>query len=292
MDQQEAADRKNARVIDKLTLALPREFDRNANLVLIRRFAQELTAGQAPWLCGIHDAGSDATNPHAHFVLRDRHHQTGKRCVGMSEKGSTERVRQLWEHCVNEALSDAELDARVDHRSLKAQRMDKLLQASACDDPKTADLLREEAATLDRTPQGHEGAVPTRLETQGIRSTKLERLRWMREDRASARAAAREDEVTERGPIEPPTMAEDGAGPFGTPSVRRPCAGTERRPRGSTSRRTPGPRSLPPASMSGAMGSLFQRLLRPGAAPPGGMRAKPCVEAVPPRPPRPLRRAR
>ena len=214
MDQQEARDRKNARIIDKLTLALLREFDREASLALIRRFAQELTGGQAPWVCGVHDAGSDASNPHAHFVLRDRHHKTGKRVVGMSEKGFTERVRQLWEHVLNEALEEAGSDARVDHRSLKAQRAEKLLQADACTDARTTDLLREEAATLDRVPQGHEGATATRVEAQGIRSIKLARLRKMREDRAIHRAAARAaaglDGDADPGPVEPPTMAETG----------------------------------------------------------------------------------
>ena len=133
IDRQEQADRKNARVIDKIMLALPRELDAERRVELIRRFAEELTCGQTPWLAAFHDKGRDVHNPHCHFVLRDRHVDTGKRVVGMSEKGSTERVRQLWERLANDALAQAGLDTRIDRRSLAAQRADKLDQAARCE---------------------------------------------------------------------------------------------------------------------------------------------------------------
>lgn len=95
LDEQEAGDRKNARVIDKLRLSLPVELDERRRDQLVKRFVDELTNGEVPWLAAIHDKGKDAANPHVHLVVRDRHIEHGKRALGMSEKGSTERVREL-----------------------------------------------------------------------------------------------------------------------------------------------------------------------------------------------------
>ena len=168
IDDEERQDRKNARVIDKFTLALPVELDAAQRMELVRDFAGRLTNGEAPWLAAIHDRGKDAHNPHCHFVLRDRHVVTGKRAVGMSEKGSTERVRQIWEQTANDALTVAGTDARIDRRSLKAQG-------------------------IDRVPQGHEGPRAQSIEARAPgASTKIARIEDARRERDAKRAAERE----------------------------------------------------------------------------------------------------
>ena len=107
LNDQERGDRKNARVIDKVTIALPRELDQAERVQLVRDFAVEIGEGRIPWLAGIHDQGEDQHNPHAHVIFRDRDHETGKRVVGLSEKGSTEAIREAWERVTNQALERA-----------------------------------------------------------------------------------------------------------------------------------------------------------------------------------------
>ena len=121
MRAQEDGDRKNARVIDKVMLALPRELSSGQRAALVRAFAEEVTAGRAPWLAAFHDRDKDAQNPHCHLIIRDRDPATGKRVIGMSEVGSTDKLRQLWEAHANRALDEAGRADRIDRRTLKEQ---------------------------------------------------------------------------------------------------------------------------------------------------------------------------
>lgn len=117
----ENADRKNARASDKLMLALPRELDAEQRAQLVRGFAEDVTRGRAPWLAAFHDQGKDAHNPHAHLVIRDRDPDSGRRVAGLSEKGSTDRLRALWETHANRALEKAGRSERIDRRTLEEQ---------------------------------------------------------------------------------------------------------------------------------------------------------------------------
>lgn len=126
--EQEGGERKNGRVVDKIMLALPIELDADQRLALLRDYAAQVTQGRAPWLAAIHDQGKDAQNPHAHLVVRDKDTVTGRRVVGLSEKGSTQRLRELWEATANAHLERAGLDARIDRRTLAAQGIDRKAQ--------------------------------------------------------------------------------------------------------------------------------------------------------------------
>lgn len=128
LDSQEDGDRKNARVIDKVMVALPLELSPEERAVLVRAFAEDMTEGRASWAAGIHDGPEDADNPHAHLIFRDRDVKSGKRVMQLSEKGSTERLRLAWERHVNQALKEAGHDVRVDRRTLAAQGIDREAQ--------------------------------------------------------------------------------------------------------------------------------------------------------------------
>jgi len=117
----EDSSRKNARVIDKVMIALPKELDAEQRAALVRSFAEAVTKGKASWLAAFHDKGKDAQNPHCHLVIRDRNPRTGKRVIGMSEAGSTKLLRELWEEHANAALAEAKLDIRIDRRTLEEQ---------------------------------------------------------------------------------------------------------------------------------------------------------------------------
>ena len=136
IDRQEALDRKNARVIDKIRIALPRELDEQQRAELLRSFCQDITGGRVPWYAGIHQSGEDAHNPHAHIVVRDRDIETGKRVLKWSDSprdrakeglvpNAVEHIRERWEALANDALARAGHDARIDRRTLEAQGIDR-----------------------------------------------------------------------------------------------------------------------------------------------------------------------
>ena len=136
MNREEEADRKNARVLDKIRLALPRELSPSQRAELVQTFAQDLTGGRVPWYAATHQTGEDAHNPHCHLVVRDRDIDTGKRVLKLSDSArdrtaaglqpkAVEWVRERWEAVCNAALEHAGVDARIDRRSLAAQGIDR-----------------------------------------------------------------------------------------------------------------------------------------------------------------------
>ena len=126
LDEAEQADRKNARVIDKIMVALPLEMDAAQREALIRVFIRRLSGDRVPWLAAIHDTGKDAHNPHAHIVIRDRDAASGQRFLKLSDKDSTQRLRSLWEMCLNHALEAIGSPQRVSRLSLAAQGVARL----------------------------------------------------------------------------------------------------------------------------------------------------------------------
>lgn len=136
MDRQEMADRKNARVLDKIRIALPRELSKEQRLQLARDFCEELTGNRIPWMLAIHQEGKDAHNPHAHIVVRDRDLESGKRVLRLSDSArereaaglepkAVEWIRQRWEASANAALERAGQEQRVDRRTLDAQGIER-----------------------------------------------------------------------------------------------------------------------------------------------------------------------
>jgi hypothetical protein len=125
LEREEGGDRKNARIIDKVMVALPVELSPAQREALVRAYGQRVSQGRASWVAAIHDSGKDAHNPHAHFIFRDRDFETGRRVIMTTELGSTERLRRDWEEVTNRALQGAGLDLRIDRRSLAAQGIER-----------------------------------------------------------------------------------------------------------------------------------------------------------------------
>ena len=125
LDGQEEADRKNARVIDKVMVALPLELTPEQWADLVREFVRQVGRGRVPWLAAIHNRGKDAHNPHAHIIIRDRDTETGKRVALLSEQHSTDWLRAKWEGCVNRALEAQGRPERVSRLSLIAQGIER-----------------------------------------------------------------------------------------------------------------------------------------------------------------------
>ncbi|WP_424991332.1 MobA/MobL family protein [Fluviibacterium sp. S390] len=136
MNRAEMGDRKNARVIDKVRIALPRELSPEQRMQLVQDFAHDLTGERVAWFAAIHAQGKDAHNPHCHLVIRDRDLDTGKRVLRLSdsprdrakaglEPKAVEWVRAKWEDHANRALEAAGHEARIDRRTLEAQGIDR-----------------------------------------------------------------------------------------------------------------------------------------------------------------------
>jgi MobA/MobL family len=125
LDRAENNDRKNARIVDKLIIALPVELNPAQREALVRDFCEQASKGRASWVAAMHDKGKDAHNPHVHVIFRDRDYQSGRRVMMTSERGSTERFRLCWEESANRALERAGLDIRIDRRTLAAQGIDR-----------------------------------------------------------------------------------------------------------------------------------------------------------------------
>jgi hypothetical protein len=140
----EAAEKqRNSRVAREYQVALPPELTPEQRLALARSFSRELADryGVAVDLA-IHDPkpGRESQNFHAHMLTTTREvtptglgakagldmHNVARAQRGLSshsEEYST--LRERWATLTNQALSEANIDARIDHRSLAAQGIDR-----------------------------------------------------------------------------------------------------------------------------------------------------------------------
>lgn len=137
LDNAERASRKNARVIDKIRIALPRELSEEQRRDLVEEFMIDLTEGRIPWYAAIHQTGKDAHNPHVHIAVHDRDVKTNERVLRLSDNArerikaglpgpkAVDWIRERWEVVCNEALAQAGAEVRIDRRTLKAQGIDR-----------------------------------------------------------------------------------------------------------------------------------------------------------------------
>ena len=165
-----AEQRKDARVAREYEVALPYELNAAQRLELVRAFAHELAdrhgcavdlAVHAP-----HRAG-DTRNHHAHLLATTRAVATAglttktdielkdadraKKGLGPARTEVT-AIRSRWAELVNEHLAEHGHAARIDHRSLDAQG-------------------------IDREPTSHKGPAVTAIERRGEQSRVSERIR-------------------------------------------------------------------------------------------------------------------
>lgn len=198
----EAADtheRSNGRLFKYVEFALPRELTLEQNIALSREFATQLTrgidGGNLPFTLGLHEGKGH--NPHCHLIISERVNDgiergpdvwfkrvaTGKNAKpenGGARKSSAlkrnewlEDTRARWARVANEALAAAGHDARIDHRTLTAQRDEALAKGD-----------HDRAKELDRAPQEHLGPRAAGFEARTGR--KSLRRHWIEERRRSA----------------------------------------------------------------------------------------------------------
>ena len=182
--------RKNARVAREFLVALPVELSPLQRIGLVSGFSRELCDRYGFAVdFAIHAPrdfpGSDPRNFHAHLLATTREatlgglgskttlemNDTDRRKLGLAPAiNELLHVRARWATVTNEALEEAHIAARIDHRSLEAQG-------------------------IDREPQPQIPRAAFEMERHGNRSVIAERLREEYRARVQerlARAAARE----------------------------------------------------------------------------------------------------
>jgi ATP-dependent exoDNAse (exonuclease V) alpha subunit len=179
----EAAEtRKNARVAREYLVALPAELPQEHRLSLVRGFSRELVERYRFALdVAIHAPrdfpGSDPRNFHAHLLATTREvtteglgakttlewRDTNRRAAGLGPAiNELLHVRQRWAEATNAALQEAHLGARIDHRTLEAQG-------------------------IDREPAPHIPRAAFEMERLGFRSVFAERIREEYQARVESR---------------------------------------------------------------------------------------------------------
>ncbi|OCX71054.1 MobA/MobL family protein [Acidithiobacillus thiooxidans] len=199
-DYWDAADqyeRANGTVYREIEFALPKELSDAENIALARSFAEHLAnvpggttpcRGATPYTLAIHRSEKKPMLLHCHLMLSDKVNDGIERDAALwfrraanpgkdPARGGAPKtqarigqewlgdvVRPLWARLANDALAHAEVDARIDHRSLEARRMEQeALAAQAMRDHHEIAALQHarSAEALDRPPEPKKGRVLT-----------------------------------------------------------------------------------------------------------------------------------
>ena len=190
-DAADQYERANGTVYREIEFALPKELSDNENIELARSFAEELAAvpgGTTPYTLAIHRSEKKPMLLHCHLMLSDKVNDGIERDAALwfrrasnpgkdPARGGAPKtqarigqewlgdvVRPLWERLANDALAHAEVDARIDHRSLEARRIEQeALAAQAMRDHHEIAAWQHtrSAEALDRPPEPKKGRVLT-----------------------------------------------------------------------------------------------------------------------------------
>ncbi|MBM3652291.1 MAG: Ti-type conjugative transfer relaxase TraA, partial [Alphaproteobacteria bacterium] len=119
--------RKDAQLSREIEFALPREMNEAQGVELARDFvrAEFVSRGMVADLNVHWDIGADGQpKPHAHVMLTMREvgaEGFGRKVRDWNRAALVEEWRERWAHHVNARLTELDIDANVDHRSLAAQ---------------------------------------------------------------------------------------------------------------------------------------------------------------------------
>jgi len=140
---EKAGNRRNSRLGREVLVILPPEINAASRTELARKFAVELSERYRNAVdFAVHEprAGSDERHHHAHLLMTTREitpkglgtrtildlSGTERRARGLSpSKDDLLWIRKRWADLTNQALSDAGLSQRVDHRSYRLQGLDR-----------------------------------------------------------------------------------------------------------------------------------------------------------------------
>jgi ATP-dependent exoDNAse (exonuclease V) alpha subunit len=167
----EAAEtRKNSTVAREFEIALPAELKSHERIRLAADLARAIASRHRCAVdVSVHGPGrgGDTRNHHAHLLCTTRRleregFKDKTRELDDAKTGEVTGWRERWATLTNERLKERGIEARVDHRTLEAQG-------------------------IDRVPTVHKGPLLTALERKRIRSDVAERLERQRAEEVQAR---------------------------------------------------------------------------------------------------------
>lgn len=125
-EAEKAESRKDAQIAREIEVALPHELSERDRTVLLEHFvkSQFVRRGMVADVC-LHDIPG---NPHAHILLTTRSigpDGFGAKNRDWNTKGQLEGWREQWARRANLRLETAGHDARIDHRTLAEQEIDR-----------------------------------------------------------------------------------------------------------------------------------------------------------------------
>ena len=145
-DAADLYERSNGRLYKSVEIALPLALDPDQQRALAVQFAHQLTdAEQLPYTLAIHAGKGE--NPHCHLMISERANDEIERSpeqwfkrynaaepdAGGAQKSTALKpkdwlleTRAAWAEQTNDALKEAGLEIRIDHRSLEAQGIERL----------------------------------------------------------------------------------------------------------------------------------------------------------------------
>lgn len=151
--------RKDAQLAREVEFAIPREMTQAQGIELARDFAQAEFVDQGMIAdLNVHwDFAEDGSpKPHAHVMLTMRsvdENGFGQKVRDWNRTEMVGRWRERWAEHVNERLTELDIDARIDHRSLEAQG-------------------------IGLEPQSQIGAPAQRIEGEGIEAANRADMHW------------------------------------------------------------------------------------------------------------------
>ena len=225
-DAADQFERANGTVYREIEFALPEELSVAQNVVLATGFAEslaEVPGGATPYTLAIHRSEKHPDLLHCHLMLSDKVNDgiardaalwfrraanvgkdparggAPKTQVRIGQEWLGGVVRPLWEQQANDALERAGVAARIDRRTLDAQRIEQEQQAVVLTENgqlKEAATARENADALDRPPEPKKGRVLTHAGAEAApgRAALVEDFEAARAARARAVEARREAE--------------------------------------------------------------------------------------------------
>ncbi|MGR3436646.1 MAG: MobQ family relaxase [Shimia sp.] len=204
---EEAERRRDSRVAREVRVALPSELSHAERVELVRDYVRDQFVDQGmvadvAWHAPGRDG--DERNHHAHILLTTRELGTpgedgtlpdgfGKKATEWNRVEALEGWRAAWARDVNLALERHGHEARVDHRTLEAQRAEALeLAASARERGEEEVELREtvRAVELDRPPLPQLSAGAWHMKERGIEVGRVAAWHEAKERAAEVRAIA------------------------------------------------------------------------------------------------------
>lgn len=169
--------RQDAQLCREINVALPRELTSLQNTALVADWCQHFADAGMVACVALHHLDSD--NPHAHVMLTMREVKPegfGPKVRAWNDRGMLDQWREIWAEVVNKHLAAHRVKARVDHRTLDAQG-------------------------VERTPTQHQGPTAHAMEQRGAVPDRLRVI--VPTPTTMDHAQAVKDQARERSPVPP-----------------------------------------------------------------------------------------